>query len=386
MIALLKGGPVPAGARVRLVAALLASGHPVGPELAAAIARPHEDDGEEPLAIPASSLTALDWLDGARGMRPSVPGAALRDAAAKLRGMAQSDELADGDRLALEKAAAATAIDAARVLARGADAEGAIAVLDGEGDRLSAGARALGRSSAWYLAADPARALAEIDREPEGLAADPALLVVFRIQRAELLASTGRRDEAAREAAPGRRGGRDARRPAPRPPRALDPRGVRGALVGPGPAGGRDPLALGRNDGHGGRLADARRRERRDPRGGPLVLGGREARVARGPPRRPLRRRPAAPRARRPRPSRPSCSSRASCSRRARATWRCGSTRSRRPRAARSVSGPTPGPARRRRRFRGDAAAAARWTERYRALVEIASRPDDAELAAAVGL
>ena len=36
-------------------------------------------------------------------------------------------------------------------------------------------------------------------------------------------------------------------------------------------------------------------------------------------------------------------------------------------------------------RFRGDEAAAARWTTRYRDLAKIASRPDDAELAAAVG-
>jgi hypothetical protein len=201
VITLLKENRMPPGARVRLVAALLASGHPIDPVLAAELARPHTAEGEDALAGPVSSFSAIDWLDDGRGMRASVPGAVLRDAAAKLRGMAESDEIAAADKLGLEAAAAAAAIDAARVFARAGAAEDAVAVLDGEGDRLSPWARALGRSTAWYLAADPARALAEIERDPEGPAAAPALLAVFRVQRAELLAANGRRADAAREAA-----------------------------------------------------------------------------------------------------------------------------------------------------------------------------------------
>jgi hypothetical protein len=384
VITLLKGSRVLPGARVRLLAALLAVGRPMDPELAAQLARPHADEGEDPIVPSAASFSALDWIDGARGMRPSVPAALLRDAAAKLRSMAKSSEIVDADRLGLEAAATAAAIDAARVLARGGDAEGAVAVLDGEGERLSVGARALGRSTAWYLAAEPARALAELEPEPEGLAAEPALLVVFRIQRAELLASTGRRTEAAREAARAD----DAAAALGDRPLALRARWTRVAFEAsppspPLPAGARWPW-VGSMAAEGDWLTAEAESDATLAR---ALSFWAAARSASPEDRRAIRyaalrqHRGDAPRAFAPylllaaellAPGEGDVE-----------VWLDAfSATSGRALGIRAYAWARAEAA----RFRGDTAAATRWTERYRALVKIASRPGSAELAAALGL
>jgi hypothetical protein len=200
-IQLLKTGPLAPGARVRVLAALLASGHALDEHLMAELSRPHLAD-EAPLLPGAPALTALDWLAEPRGLRPAPGREALRDGADKLRRAAASPEVSPEERLALETAAAATAIEAVRAFALAGDAGEAARIVDDAGDRAlpSAAARALARSSARYVAGDPARALAEIEGALGDLDHEPALRAAWHIQKAELLASTGQRDAAARAA------------------------------------------------------------------------------------------------------------------------------------------------------------------------------------------
>jgi hypothetical protein len=203
VIQMLKTGPLGPGGRVRVLAALLASGHPVGEVLAAELATPHTDDGEPPLLPPPHAITAVDWLQEPRGHEPAPWYGALREGAATLARMAGSRELTPEQRHALQIVAAATALDAARELALAGDPGGAISVLDRAGDRALPGgatARSLARSTAWYVAGDPVRALTELGETPGGPADDRAVVAAWWIQRAELLASAGRRDEAARAA------------------------------------------------------------------------------------------------------------------------------------------------------------------------------------------
>jgi hypothetical protein len=126
----------------------------------------------------------------------------LRHATDRLRRLSGSPDLTPEERLSLETAATATALEAVRAFALAGDAPGAVEIIDRTGARAlpSAAARALARSSAWYVAADPAAALAEVEREPGDLRDDPALQASWWTQKAELLASLGRRDEAARAA------------------------------------------------------------------------------------------------------------------------------------------------------------------------------------------
>ena len=183
---------------------------------------PHEDDGEEPLAIPAASFSALDWLDGARGMRASVPGAALRDAAAKLRSLAKSDEITDADRRTLEAAAAAAAMDAARVLSRAQTPRGDRRA--GRRGRSSLagrpGARALERMVPRGRSGAGARRDRSRSGGPRGRPGAPGG-PPDRAGGALRLDRPARRRGA--HGRPGRGGGRGPRRPAPRPPCSLDP-------------------------------------------------------------------------------------------------------------------------------------------------------------------
>jgi hypothetical protein len=199
---ILKGGALPPGARVRILAAQLASDFALAPSLVATLALPHVADGE-PTVLPASrTFTAVDWLDEPRGVRPQPSRQALRHAVDRLTRLSASTEIAAEERLALDTIATATAIEAVRAFALAGDAPGAIEILDRIGARAipNAGARALCRSSAWYLAGDPNRALAELARVPSDLRDEPGLQAAFWLQSAELYASVGRRDEAARAA------------------------------------------------------------------------------------------------------------------------------------------------------------------------------------------
>jgi hypothetical protein len=141
-------------------------------------------------------MTAVAWLAQPRGLRVLAPPEALRDAAGKLRRLAADEDLPATSRPVLEEAALAAALDAARGYAAAGDVPAAVAVLDGEAT-LSAAERALLRSSAWYVAGDPARALAALEGEPPA-AGQAALRTAWLLQKGELLASNGQRDAAAR--------------------------------------------------------------------------------------------------------------------------------------------------------------------------------------------
>ena len=96
-------------------------------------------------------------------------------------------------------------LEAARVLALEGNGAAAAETIADAGDALpSDAARSLQQSSAWYIAGNAERALAALGVASDAAAADQAVArevrVASLIQRAELLASLGRRDEAAKAA------------------------------------------------------------------------------------------------------------------------------------------------------------------------------------------
>lgn len=194
-IDLLEQQAQPKGARVRLLAALLALGRNVEPELVVHLATPRVADGEPPLVTRALDLTAVEWLEEPRGLQALVSADALRNGAAELQRMATTEGLSLEGRRTLMETASAMSFAAARQLAVMGRAAAATEVIAAS-PQGAAGQLAL--SSAWYVAGEPARALAELENlEPP---APGSFEVAVRLQRAELLASLGRREEAAREA------------------------------------------------------------------------------------------------------------------------------------------------------------------------------------------
>lgn len=195
---LLDKGPMAKGARVRLLAGVLAIGRTIEPELAATLATPSVDRGEPRLLGHPLDLTAIEQIEAPRGLRVLTPPETLRAAADTLHRMAIDDDTAAALRPLLTEARAAASLAAAQGFALAGDAPSAIAALDDAAPDLGQTAH-LARSSAWYLVGDPARALDALDRAaPEG--PDLALTIARRLQRAEILASLGRRDDASREA------------------------------------------------------------------------------------------------------------------------------------------------------------------------------------------
>ncbi|WP_437602331.1 hypothetical protein WMF28_11955 [Sorangium sp. So ce590] len=209
-------------ARGDLLAVVLAEGGTLDATEAAALARPEPDETEEAdvalggavaapargatgaaLALRAGSLRALDWLPERGLARPAIAGALRARAAARAAELAADPQLSPADGDALRAAAGALALQAARELALEGDAPRAIDALDRLGalapELAPEAARALARSSVWTLAGDRDRALDRIERV-DLAAAPPALHAAVLLQRAELLASLGRRIEAARAA------------------------------------------------------------------------------------------------------------------------------------------------------------------------------------------
>ncbi|AUX31089.1 MULTISPECIES: hypothetical protein [Sorangium] len=168
----------------------------VGAGAGAAPARPAAGAA---LSRSAGSLRALDWLPERGLARPVVAGSLRARAAARAAELAAAPELSPPDGDALRAAAGALALAAARELALEGDAPRAIDALDRVGALAPEAARALARSSAWTLAGDRARALDLLERA-DLAAASPALRAAVHLQRAELLASLGRRLDAARAA------------------------------------------------------------------------------------------------------------------------------------------------------------------------------------------
>lgn len=192
--------PAPAS-RLGLLAVLLAYGAPIDAARAAALSRARVDEGESRLAT--GPLLAADWLPAPGLARPVVAAPALARAAERAAELAGGAGVTADDRAELSAAAGALAFEAARELAATGDAPAAIAILDRLGPGAVGAQRgvelALARSSAWVVAGDPARALDALDGAPLESAA-PAARAATALQRAELLASLGRRGEAARAA------------------------------------------------------------------------------------------------------------------------------------------------------------------------------------------
>ncbi|WP_438028864.1 hypothetical protein [Sorangium sp. So ce233] len=154
-------------------------------------------------ALRAGSPLAIDWLPERGLARPAVAGPLRARAAARAAELAAAPQLSPPERDALRAAAGALALDAARELALEGDAPAALDALDRLGalapELAPDPARALARSSAWLLAGDRDRALDLIERV-DLAAATPPLRAAVLLQRAELLASRGRRLDAARAA------------------------------------------------------------------------------------------------------------------------------------------------------------------------------------------
>jgi hypothetical protein len=211
-VSLLESPRTPRG-RATLLAALLSVKYDLPPKELAQMAAPSKDSDEAPILSSPAALTALDWLPYRRTLTPVVDPPALKQAVSTLKSLARSERLTPEESGALLSAAGAVAIEAARAFASAGDAKGAMDALEDAGPRAlpTAVARALARSSACYLAGDPARALRELDEVGAELGAPvdepnpapgsaPAHVLEVRaaalIQRAEILASLGRRDEA----------------------------------------------------------------------------------------------------------------------------------------------------------------------------------------------
>lgn len=192
------------GARVKLLAALIEARDDLDARELAELAPARADAGEPPI-VPSPARTAIEWLDARRGLEPMVPGATLRRSAARLRAASAHQSLTRDEARAMRAAAGAMVLEAARVLALEGHGAAAAGTLADAGDALpSEAARALQRSSAWYVAGNAERALAALDGASDTAAADQAVArevrVASLIQRAELLASLGRRDDAAKAA------------------------------------------------------------------------------------------------------------------------------------------------------------------------------------------
>ncbi len=192
------------GARVKLLAALIEARDDLDPRELAELAPPRAGAGE-PAIVPSPSRTAIDWLDAHRGLEPMVPGATLRRSATRLRATSAHAKLTRDEARGLRAAAGAMMLEAARVLALEGNGAAAAETIADAGDALpSDAARSLQQSSAWYIAGNAERALAALGVASDAAAADQAVArevrVASLIQRAELLASLGRRDEAAKAA------------------------------------------------------------------------------------------------------------------------------------------------------------------------------------------
>lgn len=212
---LLESGPRNPGARIALLAALLAAGADLDADDVARLARARDD--EEPLAAPIA-WTSIEWLAerrpelGDADPPPVVPGATFVAAArgvlgleAKLRGPKEGPRSATAEALVLTRGA--LWLEAAAALAREGDALGGANAADEAATALRLGphGRALLRSNVFRLVGDREKAFTELavddapakDERAGGVAAaDPRIPAAVAIQRAELAMALGKREEA----------------------------------------------------------------------------------------------------------------------------------------------------------------------------------------------
>ena len=211
---LLENGPRGPGARVALLASMLAAGADLDADEVARLSRARDD--EDPLAAPLA-WTATEWLAERRPVfgdvepPPVVPGATFVAAArgvlgleAKLRTSKEGPHRATAE--ALVAARGALWLEAAAALAREGDAASGANAADEVATTLGLGphGRALVRSNVFRLAGDREKAFAELavddtpakDERTGKAASDPRVPAAVALQRAELAMALGKRDEA----------------------------------------------------------------------------------------------------------------------------------------------------------------------------------------------
>jgi hypothetical protein len=209
-IQLLETAPRSARTRVHLLAGLaevaVHAGREVLSTTLARLASAHGEAGEEPL-VPSTLVTTLDLVDGAPGIVSSLPPAMLASGADRLAAAAKDGAIEPARAAKLAETAGAAFLEAARGFAQIGDAKGAVAAIDRAGELVLPGpASLLARAAALRAGGDEAEALAAIERATSAAAAAAdgatrALRVAVDVEAAELLASLGRRDEAATRAA-----------------------------------------------------------------------------------------------------------------------------------------------------------------------------------------
>ncbi|AKT41876.1 hypothetical protein [Chondromyces crocatus] len=191
----------PPESRAGLLVTVLTEANDLDPATLVALVQPRTEIHDTRLA-PGLQL-ALPSFRAPGLRRPVVPGQHLVAAAARMATLAMSPELGNDDRQLLLDAAGALAFEAAREFALAGNPTAALDVLDRHERTIDTTALALARSSVWYLAGDPQRALealASIARPPDLSGTHRIAHAAVTLQRAELLALLGRRDEAGRAA------------------------------------------------------------------------------------------------------------------------------------------------------------------------------------------
>ncbi len=195
VVGLLLEGTRPPGARIALVASLLAAGHLLEPGELATLIAPKWD--EAPLV--GSLASPFDWLEERRGVVPAPGAATFRKAAARAKEIAGAPSAGPLPAGALAELEAALWIEAARSHAQVGDADALLEALDhAENAFPDAIGRRIVRATALYAAGAAERALAELGTINAGAA--PDLRKRAAVLRAELEASLGRRADAAKSA------------------------------------------------------------------------------------------------------------------------------------------------------------------------------------------
>ncbi len=174
--------PLAPGHRAPILAALLASGRDLAPEVWADFASARAEGGEPPM-LDLGTVNALAWLDLPQD-RPMAVGATFRHGAERL--MEASASAPDDVRAALEFAAGALWIEGAKAYVRAADPDAAVEMLRRAAPlvNMDPTTRALAEGVARYAAGDAEGAHATLATATED-GADPELYAALLALRAE---------------------------------------------------------------------------------------------------------------------------------------------------------------------------------------------------------
>lgn len=179
---------LPAGARAPILAALLASGLELPAQTWAELARAHTEESEPPL-LDMGSVNVISWLDVPHD-RPLASGPVFEKAADRLLSIASSEDAVV--RSALESAAGALFIEAARAYVRAAEAAPATALLRRAAPlaRMDETTRALAEGIALYATGDVEGARSALRGAPIE-AVSPELRAATLTLRAEVSGAWG---------------------------------------------------------------------------------------------------------------------------------------------------------------------------------------------------